>query len=281
MTRMSRMAVLTIVATFVMTAGAALAGPLPKPSSKNPEAQKLIEQAWKLDHTDSSAEIYKQGYELMEQADKLDPNNNTILVEISRYYWNYGDQLPKETKEQQKINVDLYAKGAVAAEKALKIKETADAHYWLAVNKAAGLEFSSILTQVAAFPSLYDHTDKTKKMDRDYYYGASARLWSEVLARVPKAAVEAVCKVHDYIQEELDDMDHAIKTEPRFLDNYLYKARFVYIYYGDKERALTLLDQELKLDPNALPDEVTANKVSQRQSKELWKKITGKEYPQK
>jgi hypothetical protein len=280
MTKMRVLALLAIGSMIIMS-GTSLAGGLPKPSSQNPEAQKLIDQAWKLDHTDSSAEIFKQCYELMEKATQLDPTNPTILVDLSRYYWNYGDSLPKETKEQQKTNEAIYAKGAAAAEKALKIKETADAHYWLAVNKAAGLEFSSIVAQVAAFPGLYDHTDKTKKMDRDYYYGASARLWSEVLARVPKAAVEAVCKVHDYVQEELDDMDHAIKTEPRYLDNYLYKARFVWVYYGKKDDALNLLDQDLKMDPNALPEEVTANKVSQRESKALWKKITGKEYPQK
>jgi tetratricopeptide (TPR) repeat protein len=83
------------------------------------------------------------------------------------------------------------------------------------------------------------------------------------------------------VQDALDDIDKAIKIEPRFLENYLYKARFLYVYFGNKEESLKLLDYVLKQDPNSFPEEVTANKVSQRTARELWKKITGKEYPQK
>ena len=45
------------VAAALMLSGMAFAGPLPKPNSSNPEAQKLIDKAWKLEKTGSSAEL--------------------------------------------------------------------------------------------------------------------------------------------------------------------------------------------------------------------------------
>jgi len=256
-----------------------LAGPLQKPISKNPEAQKLIDQAWALDHSDSSAEIYKRCIELMEQADKLDPNNHMILSDISRYYWNYGDKLPKQTKEQQKFLEGIYAKGLAAAEKSLALKETPAGHYWWAVNKAASLEFSSIFAQAAGFLPIKKHSDWVTDHDPNYYFGASGRLWSEILTRVPKVVVEMVrWDVNDAVQL----INDAIKEEPRYLDNYVYKARFYYNYFGDKEEALKNLEYALKQDANTLmPSEVTANRVAQKDGRELWKKITGKEYPAK
>lgn len=256
----------------------ALAGGLAHPSSKKPEAQKLIDQAWTLDHTDSSAAIYKQCYTLMEQADKLDPNNPTILIDLSRYYWNYGDNLPKQTSAQQDGLEAIYAKGQAAAEKSLNLKETSGAHYWFAVNKASGFEFSSMISQAAAFPSIYSHSQWVTNHDQFYYYGATGRLWSEVLCRVPKKVVEMV---HWNVQEAVDDIDKAIKNEPRYFDNYLYKARFFFVYFENKAEAIKLLDQMLKMNPSVFPEEVTANKCSQRDARELWKKITGKEYPAK
>jgi len=274
--------VTVVIALVVFTLAAALpafAGGLVKATSKNAEAQKLIDKAWALEKTDSNADIFKQCFTMLEQADKLDPNNVAILIEISRYYWNYGDNLPKQTPEQKKILEGLYAKGMGAAENSLKLKETVPGHYWFAVNKAASLEFSSIMAQAAGFPTIYKHSQYVTKNDPSYYYGADGRLWSEILVRVPKKVVEIVGT--KYVTQAQSEIDAAIKMEPRYLDNYIYKARFVNTYYGNKDEALKLLDQALKQDPNSMPEEVTANKVAQRDGRELWKKITGKEYPQK
>jgi tetratricopeptide (TPR) repeat protein len=275
----SRLIILTIVAAVLtLIASPVLAGGIKKPTSENPEAQKLIDQAWNLDKTKAGADVYKQCYELIEKADQLDPNNHEILTELARYYWNYGDNLPKETKDQQKKLEDLYEKGMDTAEKSMDIKETVDNHYWYAVNKAASLEFSSIISQAAGFPSIYKHSQYVTDHDPEYYYGASGRLWSEILVRVPKVVVEMVGWD---VQEAVDDISDSIQKEPRYLENYVYKARFVYGYFDKKDEALELCDQVLKADPSALPEEVTANKVAQDNARELWKKITGKDYPAK
>jgi len=276
---MLRKTVLTIIAFMIwLTSVPASAGPVPKPVSKKPEAQKLIDQAWTVSRSDSNPEVYRQAIDFLEQANRLDPNNHTILTEYARQCWNYGNSLPKQTKAQQEKVVASYLKGLAAAEQSLKLKETAGNHYWLAVNKATSLEFSSIFSQAAAFPGLYSHSQKVKEIDRDYYYGAGGRFWTELLCRIPKKVVEIVGWD---VQEAVDEIDHAIKVEPRYLDNYVYKARFMYTYFGDKEEALKLLTYALAMDPGCFPDEVVANRVAQREGRALWKKITGKEYPQK
>lgn len=252
---------------------------LTKPVSKNPEAQKLLDEAWELDRSeDDSAEAYRKCIELTEKADKLDPNNPMILIELSRYYWNYGNSLPKETKQQQKQLESIYAKALGFAERSLKIKTTVDAHYWIAVNRAAGLEFSSILAQAAAFPVIYRHSQYVSDNEPNYYYGATGRLWSEILVRVPKRVVELVGWD---VNEAVEDINKAIAAEPRFLDNYVYKARFLHVYFGNDEEALEILDHVLKQKPDCFPEEVGANKVAQKDARKLWKDITGKDYPNK
>ena len=82
------------------------------------------------------------------------------------------------------------------------------------------------------------------------------------------------------VQDAVDQINDAIKVAPGYLDNYIYKARFYHVYFKDDKTALDLLDYELKQDPNTvMPTEVTRNKVSERTAKELWKKITGKDWP--
>jgi tetratricopeptide (TPR) repeat protein len=278
---MKRKVTLT-VATAVFLLGAslpALAGGLYKPASQKPEAQALIDKAWALQMADYTTANFEQCIAGMEQADKLDPNNPSILTDLSRYYWQYGDSLPKQTPEQQKKLVGLYTHGKDLADKSLKIKETADGHYWYAVNLAASLEFSSFLSQAAAFPAIYSHTQYVLKHDPDYDYGAPGRLWAEILSRVPKSVVETVGR--KYVDEAAREINRALKKWPLMICNYVYKARFIYHYYGDREGALRLLDQAMKMDVNAVPGEVASNKAEQRNGRLLWKAITGKEYPQR
>lgn len=278
---MGRKVSLTMLSALFLLAGSlpALAGGLYKPASPKPEAQKLIDKAWALQATEYNTANFRQCIAWMEQADKLDPNNNSILTDLSRYYWQLGDSLPKQTEEQRKILIEIYGKGKARAERSLKIKETADGHYWFAVNLAAGLEFSSIISQAAAFPTIYSRTQYVLDHDPDYIYGAPGRLWVEILSRVPKKVVEIVGE--SYLKEAIAEIDRAIKTWPDFLDNYVFKARFIYNYYGDKDSALKLLDTALAKDPNCFPEEATPNRHAQKSGRILWKTITGKEHPKK
>ena len=132
------------------------------------------------------------------------------------------------------------------------------------------------LVKLAGFPTIYKHSNYVTENGPNYYYGAAGRLWSEILTRVPKQVVKMVGMD---VQTVMDLIDNAIKIEPRYLDNYVYKARFIFTYYGKKDEALKLLDHVLKQKPEIFPEEVTANKVAIEDARILWKKITGKDYP--
>ena len=136
----------------------------------------------------------------------------------------------------------------------------------------------SIFSQAAGFPSILKHSDYISDNGPDYYYGASGRLWSEILVRVPKIVIRMVG--YD-VQDVVDDINDSIKKDPGYFDNYVYKARFINTYFGQKDEALGLLDQVLKQDADIMPSEVIANRISQDDARELWKKITGKEWPEK
>ncbi|MFO8056631.1 MAG: hypothetical protein R6V10_04985 [bacterium] len=256
----------------------AFAKPHPKPVSDVPKAQKYIDRAWELEKTGATPEIFKQCIELMEKANQADPQNPMILVDLARYYWSYGNELPKETEEQQQKLEEIYGKGLEYAERSLELEETAAAHYWVAVNKAAGKEFSSVISQAAAFPAIYGHSEDTKKIDPDYDYGAPGRLWSEILTRVPKLAVKMVGWD---VNEAVAEINTAIEKHPHYIENYVYKARFYYNYFEDKQKALDILEKGLAIDPCSMPEAEATNRIAIKDGKKLWKKITGKEYPDK
>jgi len=275
---LSYKALMISICLVLSYAFSAFAGGLPKPVSKNQEAQELIDQAWALERTGFTADIFKECLELLEKANQLDPNNYTILTDLARYYWNYGDNLPKQTKEQQEKLVGIYKKGMSYAEDSLKLKETAGGHYWLAANLAASREFSSILAQAGAFPAIYKHANQVEELEPDYFYGASEVLWAEIISRIPKVVVKMV---GGNPQEVVDGLNQNIKKWPNFFPTYIFKARFIYTYYGDKEESLSLLDYVIKQSPEIFSEEAHFNRDAQNDAQELWKKITGKDYPQR
>lgn len=266
------------VMVMLLVPFAVMAKPHPKPVSDNPEARKYIDRAWELEDTGSSAEVFKKCIELMEKADKADPDNPMILVDLARFYWSYGNELPKQTEDQQEKLEKIYQKGLSYAERSLELKKTAAAHYWVAVNLSASKEFSGIISQAAAFPTIYEHSEAVKAIDADYDYGAPGRLWSEILTRVPKAAVKMVGWD---VQEAVDEINTAIEKHPNYVENYEYKARFYYNYFEDKEEAIKILEKGISIDPAALPEAEAENRISIKNCKELWKEITGKPYPKK
>ena len=97
------------------------------------------------------------------------------------------------------------------------------------------------------------------------------------MARIPKAVIETLGQ--KYLDEAVDQINRAITKEPRYLHNFVYKARFEWNFYQNKNESLKLLDTAIKADPNAMPDYVTDNKEAQKEARELWKTITGKDYP--
>ncbi len=246
-----------------------------KATSENPQAQEYIDKAWKAVDKDINMQNVKEAVNYLEKARKLDTDNVEILVELADQYYYRGELMPRETDEDYEARNVWFKKGLEAAEKSLEIKETAAGHYWAAANQAAMNENAGIFTQIRMFPGLMGHMNWIEENDPDYKYGAQARFWSRVASRVPGPVQSAV----DMGPEDIYPMlDKAIKNEPRFIDNYVYKAEFMYAM-DKKEEALDVLDKALKMDPGAFPKEEAYNKYAQDRAREHWKEWTGKEYP--
>jgi tetratricopeptide (TPR) repeat protein len=248
-----------------------------KPLSRNPEAQKLIDQAWAGLDQEMSLKTIDQAIALEEKAVALDSKNADLLAELADEYWQRGDLMPKKNSADYDARNVYFQKGLDTAKKSLAIKETAAGHYWTATNLASTDENASIFKQVSIFLEISRHMDWIDLNAKGYKYGATARFWSEVSTRVPGAVIKLVGKDPNENYQKLED---AIKTQPGFLQNYRYKANFQH-HQGKKEDALKTLDQVLKMDPNAFPPERAYNLFDQGRARELWKEWTGKDYPQR
>jgi tetratricopeptide (TPR) repeat protein len=246
-----------------------------KPSCRNPEAQALIDQAWAGLDQEMNLKMIDQAIALEEKAVAADPKNADLLAELADEYWQRGDLMPKRNDAEFDARNVYFQKGLANAGKSMAIKETAAGHYWTATNLAATDENAGKLKQLSIFLELSRHMDWIDLNAKGYKYGATARFWSEVSTRVPGIVIKAVGKNPDEYYQKLED---AIKIQPGFLQNYRYKAKFLY-HQGKKEEAFKTLDQMLKMDPNAFAPEKSYNKFDQGRAREMWKEWTGKDYP--
>lgn len=246
-----------------------------KPGSENPEAQEWVDMAWSSLEYEMNIDQIDRAIECLEKAVALDPGNQEILVELSDEYYQRGNRMPRGSDAEYDARNVYFKKGLESAREALEIKEAAGAHYWIAVNLAAGSENKSIIRRASIFPKLNKHMDWVEQNDRNYKYGAVVRFWSRVVTSVPGVLIKMVGEDPDRIFHELEE---AIRIEPRFLDNYVYKAEFYY-HMGRKKEALDVLDQILGMDPEAFPQERAYNLYAQSKGRANWKAWTGKPYP--
>ncbi|HUT51980.1 MAG TPA: TRAP transporter TatT component family protein [bacterium] len=269
--------ILAVVVAALLLSPLALASEPKKPVSAKPEAQALIDKGWDAQDQDMGLKQIDETIKYMEQALKLDPNNQELLVELADEYYQRGDQMPMGSDENFEARAKYFTTGLDYAKQAMAVKETAGAHYWSAANLAAMNENNSIISQAAIFPELNTHMEWIEAHDQHYKYGGYARFWSRVVTRVPAIVIKMVGQDPDQPYGQLTD---AINSEPRFIDNYAYLAEFQH-NRGKKDEALATLDKALKMDPGAFPEERAYNRYAQKKAKEHWKEWTGKEYPNK
>ncbi len=268
-----------LVLTFVLAGWALMATarePV-KPTSANPEAQALIDKAWAALDQEMRIQEVDEAIKYFEAARELDQDNHEILIELAGEYFHRGNQMPKATDADFDARKKYFDQGYAHARRALELKECAGSHAAVATTLAAVNENEGVLAQAAMIPELKAHIDWIMEHDPAFKYGGVVRFWSRVNVLVPDVVVKMVGEDPDEIFHGLNEM---IKTEPRYLDNYIYKAE--YYYHRDREdEALAVLDEALKMDPEALPEERAYNRYAQRRARATWKEWTGKDYPQK
>ncbi len=248
-----------------------------KPVSKNPEAQEHIDKAWQAVDEEITTQTVDRAIKHLEKAAELDPDNDQIWIELADEYFMRGDIMPKETDEDYEARAVYFNKGLEAAEKALEIKESVPAHYWVAINDSSRNENASIFSQARMFISVMGHMKYVEEHDPNYRYGGTARYWSAVASRTSDRLARMVGQ--DPAQN-FERIQKAMEENPNYVVNYVYAAEF-YHDRGKTEEALDMLDKALKMDPEKMPDEEAYNKLSQKTAREYWKEWTGKEYPKR
>ncbi|MFC1474665.1 tetratricopeptide repeat protein [bacterium] len=247
-----------------------------KPSSKTAAAQENIDKAWAALDEEMTLKNLDVAIKHLEKAVKLDPKNPDLLVELSQEYFWRGDLMPQGGKKEKRARDAWFKKGMDTAEKSLEIKETPGGHYWFASNLVIMKKGGSVLAMAAAFPGIMRHMEWVEKHDRNYNYGAAAFYWARVVVEAPSTVVKLVGQDPERIYKE---MEISIAFERRYIKSHVFKAMF-YNDMGKKKEALEILDEALKMDPAALPNEKAMNRYSLKLGRKLWKEWTGEDYPE-
>ena len=247
-----------------------------KPESPNSQAQEMINHSWAILSEEISISTLDQAIPLLEKSVTLDSQNGDLLVELSRQYWQRGDLIPANSGKSKENRRFYFENGYNTAVNALRIKESAGSHFWVATNLAAMNE-KSLIKGGAIFSELVAHTNWVKQHDKMYFYGATARFWSGAAALMPSFA-ERLAGINS--NEIVFDLDEAIQYEPRYFSNYTYKARLL-VSNGKEKEALDILDQVLRQDPKIFPERAAENKLAQEYARKYWREWTKAEYPER
>lgn len=276
MAKNNRLASAIMAALLAVFALAALAFSTEKPRSENPRAQALIDQVWAGRDQDWEAKRLDRQISDMEEAERLDPGNPGIKSYLSRLYFERGmtEEERKGPGYREKAR-QYFERGYEAARKALSLKETSLGHYLAAINKGAAVAGAGVVEQVRSFREVKNHMDWIGKHDPNYHYGAYARFWLDCYENAPDPiiAVAGISK-----EEACARLDHAIRLEPRYLENHYYRVNSC-IDPEDEKNYLGALDAALKIDPNSLPAEQSTNLYYHGLLHKKWKARTGKDHP--
>ncbi len=246
--------------------------------SDEERAEILYQQAVDLILKDFSSPTLLRAIKILEQASQFDPKNDKVWSKLSSLYWHYADRLPKKKKQDRQKRLEWFEKGMDAGKKAMELNpKNVEALFYYTTNLASSGEMKGILNSLWMFPTLWDNMEKVDKMDPDFEQGSVDRFWSEVLVRVPNF----VAKMFGFSKQDgIADLEEDIKKWPNHFSSYTYLARLLW-NVKRKDEALDKLEYILTHDPNADPEWASENRYEQEVARKLWKKWTGKEFPQR
>jgi len=246
-----------------------------KPVSQDPQAQKLIDQAWAAVDQKIGLPEVDLAIQSLELALALDPDNDALRVELADEYYYRGSLMPAGSPEEIEARNLYFQKGSDQAQQALARRESAGAHAWTTVHLACLKQYTNFLSQAAILPELTRHLQWIEQHDRDYKYGFVFRFWTGVIIQAPDMIVKMLGQDPE---EVFENLEQAIAANPGYLENYLYLAD-LYDAMKRKNQALDTLAKVLQTSPEVFPSERAQNRYAQKQAGERWKKWTRKEYP--
>lgn len=264
-----------IITLLVTPAPLAWARPRHKPTSRVPAAQRAIDQAWTALDGELCIAQEDKAIRHFETAYRQDPVNTAVLLAMSEEYFRRGLLMPHGNKNEVKARNLFLATGYDYAKKAMKIRETAGAHCWMAANLGEMKHYSNKVQQAAILPKVNAHLDWVMEHEMEYRYGMVLRIWLGIAVRAPQKFTKILGEDPEEIFQLLGQM---IGKEPRYLENYLIKAEYLWSK-GLNNDALRTLELALTFDCNSYPELMAENRFIQKRAKMKWLKYTGQKYP--
>jgi len=200
-----------------------------------------------------------------------------VLIELADECYFRGALMPHGTDEELAARNKFFQKGYDTALKSLSIKPTAGGQAWATANLGEMKRYVNFLSQAAILPEVNERLDWIGQNDKQYKYGLVTRFWAGIMTRAPDVIVRMMGEDPKEIQKDLEVF---IAQHPQYVENYIFRAELLHSA-GKTDEALAVLDQALKIDPDAMPTEASYNRMLQRDAKNFWKQWTGKEYPNK
>jgi tetratricopeptide (TPR) repeat protein len=270
------LSILVSLAALVVTGSVDSA---PAACERGKEAGALVEEAQDLlaERTDETVE---KALEKARKAAGLCPDLKEAWLLQASCWWEAGEALPKESKDQKRKRIEYFEKGEAAADRALALDpDDADALYSKTVNMASAADMKGWASSLWMFPTLLENMQKIDEIDPHYGYGSTDRFWGEVMTRVPLWL--AARFGYDLEEDVIKPLEEELKLEPRYLGNYTYLARLLWKTGDEKnrDRALSLLKTAIESDPEALPEYRGDNRRQQEIARRMWKEYTGGEFP--
>jgi len=250
-----------------------------KLSAEEAEAEEVIKKAEVLIAEADCIKDEDEVIKLYQDAAKIAPGYDKSWWGLGMALWAKTNYLPKSTKEEKAEMLKILAQAKQACQKALEIDPMSPgANYWLSNILLTEASLGNWVKGAIILPTIFKLSDKVAAVDPYYEHGAVFRTYAIVLTTVPTWLAARFGFTPEII---LPYLDKAIELEPDYFANYLVRTGIYREIGGEenKQKALQDLDYVLRHDPNALEGYQAENRKQQKDARNIWKQITGKNYP--
>jgi len=250
-------------------------------SPQEQKAEELIKQADVIIAQAETPEQVEPAIKLYQQAIQTAPNYDKAWWGLGMSQWTKAVLMPQQNRKEKQAVLKLLEDAEKSCKKALEIDPMSPgANYWLSNIFLSQAGLKGMIRGAFILPRVFKLSDKVAEVDPYYGHGAIFRTYGIVLMVVP----DWLSRRFGYTPEIiLPYLDKAIKLEPNCFANYLVRAG-IYLKLGgeeNKEKALKDLDYVLTHNPELLEGYQADNRRRQKEARQIWKQITGKEYPQR
>ncbi|MCD6569789.1 MAG: hypothetical protein J7L53_03710 [Deltaproteobacteria bacterium] len=236
-----------------------------EPSDEWIKAMKNWDQRGDIEKGKAAVEIFKQ------IADK-NPANGLAQIWASRSLYYLGEYHTSIGQHKTKA-VPYYKEGMTYGERALKILPySIPAHYWLELNLARSVQYTSLFNKARHFKPLLDHILFCSRENGLYYYCGPTLTLATMITNGGWVTEKGMRLTGHTLEMEMNSLDIAEILYPNYF--YIpYGKADILAYLGRKQEAREVLDRLFARDPDANKFNAPDNRCTLRLAKELLDEI--------